>query len=67
MANIAISLAQNKFDSQAADVARKAVAHNPDYFDSWKVLAGIPGSTPEEKIKAVAEMKRLDPRNKLIK
>ena len=67
MANIAISLAQNKFDAQAADVARKAAAHNPDYFDSWKVLAGIPGSTPEEKIKAVAEMKRLDPRNKSIK
>jgi hypothetical protein len=66
-ANIAISLAQNKLDPQAADVARIAVLHNPDYFDAWKVLGGIPGSTPEEKVKAIAEMKRLDPRNKLIK
>ncbi len=66
-ANIAISLAQNKLDAQAAEVARKAVAHNPNYFDAWKVLGGIPGSTPEEKAKAVLEMKRLDPRNINIK
>jgi O-antigen ligase len=66
-ANIAVLLAQNNLDAQAAEIIRKAIAHNPDYFDAWKVLAGIPGSTPQEKIKAVAEMKRLDPRNKLIK
>ena len=66
-ANIAILLAQNNLDAQAAEITRKAIAHNPDYFDAWKVLAGIPGSTPQEKVKAVAEMKRLDPRNKLIK
>ena len=67
LANIAILLAQNKLDVEAADVARKGVAFNPDYFDAWKVLAGIPGSTPEEKTKAIAEMKRLDPRNTSIK
>ncbi len=66
-ANIAISLAQNKLDAQAADIARKAVAHNPNYFDAWKVLGGIPGSTPEEKAQAILEMKRLDPRNKNIR
>ena len=66
-ANIAVLLAQNNLDAQAAEITRKAIAHNPNYFDAWKVLAGIPGSTPQEKVKAVAEMKRLDPRNKLIK
>jgi hypothetical protein len=66
-ANIAVLLAQNNLDAQAAEITRKAISHNPDYFDAWKVLAGIPGSTPQEKVKAVAEMKRLDPRNKLIK
>ena len=66
-ANIAISLAQNKLDTQAADVARKAAAFNPDYFDTWKILAGITGSTPEDKAKAILEMKRLDPRNTTIK
>ena len=66
-ANIAVLLAQNNLDAQAAEITRKAIAHNPDYFDAWKVLAGIPGSTPQEKVKAVAEMKRLDPRNKSIK
>jgi hypothetical protein len=66
-ANIAILLAQNNLEVQAVEVARKAVAHNPDYFDAWKVMAGIPGTTEQEKSKAIAEMKRLDPRNKLIK
>jgi hypothetical protein len=66
-ANVAVLLAENKFDAQSADVARKATAFNPNYFDAWKVLAGIPGSTPEEKNKAIAEMKRLDPRNTSIK
>jgi O-antigen ligase len=66
-ANVAVLLAENKFDAQSADVARKATTFNPNYFDAWKVLAGIPGSTPEEKTKAIAEMKRLDPRNTLIK
>jgi hypothetical protein len=66
-ANIAVLLAQNNLHVQAAEITRKAIAHNPNYFDAWKVLAGIPGSTPQEKVTAVAEMKRLDPRNKLIK
>jgi hypothetical protein len=65
--NIAILLAQNNLTSQAVEVLREAVKHNPDYFDAWKVLAGIPSSTAEEKVRAIAEMKRLDPRNKLIK
>lgn len=67
LANIAIALAQNKLDVQALDIARKGIAFNPNYFDSWKVMAGIPGSTPEEKATALKEMKRLDPRNTSIK
>jgi hypothetical protein len=66
-ANIAVALAQNNLESQAVLVARSAVKHNPNYFDAWKVLSVISGSTPEEKAKAIAEMKRLDPRNKTIK
>jgi O-antigen ligase len=65
--NIAILLAQNNLNSQAVDVLRDAIKHNPDYFDAWKVLAAIPSSTDEEKVRAVAEMKRLDPRNTSIK
>ena len=67
LANISIALAQNKFEAQGLEIARKGAVFNPDYFDSWKVIAGIPGSTSEEKKKAIEEMKRLDPRNNSIK
>ena len=65
--SISIALAQNNLNSQALEIARDAVLHNPDFFDGWKVLAGIPGSTPEEKSNAIAQMQRLDPRNTEIK
>jgi hypothetical protein len=67
LANIAIALAQNKLEVQGLEIARKGIVFNPNYFDAWKVMAGIPGSTPEEKATAIKEMKRLDPRNNSIK
>ena len=63
MTNIVVTLAENKFNAQALELARKSVEFNPDHFDSWKLLAGIEGSTVEEKARAITEMKRLDPRN----
>jgi hypothetical protein len=47
----------------AHEVAVKAVAYNPDYFDTWKMLYSLSNSTPEEKGTALKNMKRLDPRN----
>lgn len=53
--------------SDLGDLARKyaleAVKWNPDVFDSWKVLYLIQKSTPEEKMLAIQNMKRLDPLN----
>ncbi len=41
----------------------KAVALNPENYDSWKNLYLISGSTAEEKAQALKIMKRLDPNN----
>ena len=62
-----IAFEQSKLSDLAYKYALEGVKFNPDYFDAWKVMAGIRGSTPEEKAKAILEMKRLDPRNTTIK
>ena len=43
--------------------ALQAVAFNPDSYDSWKNLYLISGSSEIEKLKALKNMKRLDPKN----
>ena len=67
MANIAITLAQNKFNQQALVVAREAVKFNPRSFDAWKVLSLIETATPSEKAEAIKHLKELDPLNTEIK
>jgi hypothetical protein len=53
--------------SKLYDLAYKyaliGVEFNPDSFDSWKVLYLITNSTPEDKARALENMKRLDPNN----
>jgi len=48
---------------QARTYALKAVKFNPDYFDGWKILYGLPNATQKEKSDALMNMKRLDPKN----
>ncbi len=48
---------------QAHQIALKGTAFNPDYFDAWAQLYALPNSTEEEKVLALKNMKRLDPRN----
>ena len=67
MANIAITLAQNKFNQQALVVAREAVKFNPRSLDAWKVLSLIETATPSEKAEAIKHLKELDPLNTEIK
>jgi len=43
--------------------ALKGVKFNPDYFDGWKILYGLPNATQKEKSDALMNMKRLDPKN----
>ena len=63
MANISVLLEQNKYPQQAYDLAKKLTEFNPNYFDGWKLIAGITLPTAEEKANATKMMHELDPRN----
>jgi hypothetical protein len=59
-----VSIAENsKLPDVAHEYAKKAVEFNPDSFDSWRTLYAISKSTPQDKELALANMKRLDPKN----
>jgi O-antigen ligase len=53
--------------SNLLDLAHKyaliAVKFNPDYSDAWKELYLLPNASSSEKAQALANMKRLDPKN----
>jgi hypothetical protein len=53
--------------SNLLDLAHKyaliAVKFNPDYSDAWKELYLLPNASSSEKAHALANMKRLDPKN----
>ena len=63
MAQAVATFEDSKAFTQAHDLALKAVAYNPDFYDGWRLLGFISTSTPEEKAKAEANLKRLDPLN----
>jgi hypothetical protein len=63
LANISILLEQNKYNQQSYDLAKKLTTFNPNYYDGWKIIAGISLPTEEEKANATKMMRKLDPRN----
>ena len=63
MAQAVILFENSKLYDQAYKYALEGVAFNPDYFDAWRVLYGISKATQQDKENALANMKRLDPRN----
>jgi len=59
-----VSIAENsKLPDVAYEYVKKAVEFNPDSFDSWRNLYLVTNSTPADKELALANMKRLDPKN----
>jgi hypothetical protein len=64
---IVLSLEQSKLYDQAVKYARFNVEYNPESFDAWRTLYSLSLTTPEEKIKAKAQLIRLDPLNPEIK
>jgi hypothetical protein len=56
-------LESSKLYDLAYKYAQIGVEFNPDNFDSWKVFYFISKSTPEDKARALENMKRLDPNN----
>ena len=67
MNSIASAFAENKLEPQALEIIRKSVEFNPNSFDAWRVFASIPSATEAEKTKAMAMMRKLDPRNTNLK
>jgi hypothetical protein len=61
---IGVELLQAGFVDQSVDIARSAVRFNSNSFYGWALL--LSSSSTIEKNKAVMELKRLDPYNKLI-
>ena len=53
----------SKLFDLAYKYAQIGVEFNPNNFDSWKVLYFISKSSPEDKARALENMKRLDPNN----
>ena len=67
LANISILFEENKLPDQAHDVAVKLTRFNPQYFDGWKLIAGLSKSTDGERNDATSRLRELDPRNKELK
>jgi hypothetical protein len=63
MAQAVLLLENSKLPDLAYKYAKEGVEFNPDYFDAWRVLYGISKSSQEDKDQALANMKRLDPKN----
>lgn len=61
---IGVELLQAGFVEQSVEIARDAVEFNPNSFYGWALL--LSSSSIEEKNKAVKELKRLDPHNKIV-
>jgi hypothetical protein len=60
----AVLIAENsKLPDIAYKYAKKAVEFNPESFDSWRILYTVTNSTPTDKELALANLKRLDPKN----
>lgn len=63
LANAAVILQNSNLLTEARDYTLKGIKFNPDYFESYLVLYGLPNSTEADKEFAMANMKRLDPNN----
>jgi hypothetical protein len=65
--NVANILENNKLHVEAKKLADLAVRTNPNSYDSWRILSLVTNSSPSEKANAIAQMRRLDPRNVELK
>lgn len=63
LAQAVLLLENSKLYELAYKYAKEGVEFNPDYFDAWRVLYSVTNSTAQDKELALANMKRLDPKN----
>ena len=67
MGQVAISLANNKFQKEALGILKDGTEKFPDEYQMWRLLSEIPNATPEQVAEAKRQMKRLDPHNPDLK
>jgi len=67
MVNVSILLENNKFHAEAKKLADLAVQSNSNSYDSWRVLSLMTNASASEKANAIAQMRRIDPRNVELK
>ncbi|CAN2226839.1 RfaL Lipid A core - O-antigen ligase and related enzymes [Candidatus Nanopelagicaceae bacterium] len=67
MGQVAISLANNKFQDEALVILKDGTEKFPDEYQMWRLLSEIPNATPEQVAEAKRQMKRLDPHNPDLK
>ena len=63
LAQAVLLLENSKLPDLAYKYGKEAVAFNPDYFDAWRVLYSLSKATDADRAEALANMKRLDPKN----
>ena len=64
---VALTLDENKLESQGLAVASDAVERFPDNFGAWATLSRMKSATEGQRAQALVEMKRLDPHNPELK
>jgi hypothetical protein len=67
MVQVAMTLNENKLESQGLEVAVDATMKFPDNYAVWAALDAMKSATAEQKAQALAQMKRLDPLNPNLK
>jgi O-antigen ligase len=63
MIQVSMTLNENKLEAQGLEVALDATESFPDNYGVWGALSTMKNATADQKEKALAQMKRLDPLN----
>ena len=67
MVQVAMTLNENKLEAQGLEVALDATNKFPDNYSVWSTLSAMKSATAEQRARALAQMKRLDPLNPDLK
>jgi hypothetical protein len=67
MVQVAVTLNDNKLESEGLKVAVDATSKFPDKYAVWVALSVMNSATEQQKAEALAQMKRLDPLNPNLK
>ena len=67
MVQVAMTLNENKLESQGLKVALDATKKFPENYSVWATLNAMKSATVEQKAQALVQMKRLDPLNPELK